>query len=498
MESRILELVGAGSVDTLELSKSEGWDHLAVVGLLKSLTADGYALMEQKDDVVYLLTKEGRDTIEKGSPEMILLKELSEEGMDIKEVQKYHKVGMGKGMKNKWFKKDGSMIKPVVNPDNTPDTLAEQLSKLELANGAEDCLNKKDLTELKKRGQVEMIKTVHYICSKGPEWAPVRSKPESALTKEMLESGSWKEKRFKPTNYHSLGTVQNAGYLHPLMQVRTEFRKTLVGMGFEEMPTSKWVESSFWNFDSLFQPQQHPARDAHDTFFIKDPAKASLESVPKELVERVKNMHEVGGNGSEGYRYKWSLEESRKNILRTHTTAVSSQMLYKLANQEGGFKPAKYFSIDRVFRNETVDATHLAEFHQVEGLVADYNLSLGDLIGVIKTFFEEIGISDVRFKPAYNPYTEPSMEIFGYHPGLKKWTEVGNSGMFRPEMLGPLGLPKGVRVIAWGLALERPTMIKFRVKKIKSLFGNKIDLDRTRTSQLPLFKEHEHEDEEKA
>lgn len=67
-----------------------------------------------------------------------------------------------------------------------------------------------------------------------------------------------------------------------------------------------------------------------------------------------------------------------------------------------------------MFRNETVDATHLAEFHQVEGLVADYGLTLGDLIGVIATFFKRIGISDVKFKPAYNPYTEPSMEIFGY------------------------------------------------------------------------------------
>ena len=138
-------------------------------------------------------------------------------------------------------------------------------------------------------------------------------------------------------------------------------------------------------------------------------------------------------------------------------------MLYRLAQEKnGGFKPKRYFSIDRVFRNETMDATHLCEFHQVEGLVADYDLSLGDLIGTIETFFRKIGITQLRFKPAYNPYTEPSMEIFGYHPDLKKWTEIGNSGMFRPEMLAPMGLPENVRVIAWGLSLERPTMIKYR------------------------------------
>lgn len=127
---------------------------------------------------------------------------------------------------------------------------------------------------------------------------------------------------------------------------------------------------------------------------------------------------------SNSCRYDWKLEEAQKNLLRTHTTAVSARMLYRLANREGGFVPVKYFSIDRVFRNETLDATHLAEFHQVEGVIADRNLTLGDLIGVIAEFFRKLGITQIEFKPAYNPYTEPSMEIFCFHPGLKKWVEV--------------------------------------------------------------------------
>ena len=155
--------------------------------------------------------------------------------------------------------------------------------------------------------------------------------------------------------------------------------------------------------------------------------------------------------------------------------------------QPGGFKPVRYFSIDRVFRNEALDATHLAEFHQVEGVVADYDLSLGDLIGVIAEFFRRIGIEDIRFKPAFNPYTEPSMEIFGYHPDLKKWTEIGNSGIFRPEMLRPMGLPDGVRVIAWGLSLERPTMIKYRVKNIRELFGHRSNMDMAKNAPLTRF-----------
>merc|ERR1719261_1799380 len=142
----------------------------------------------------------------------------------------------------------------------------------------------------------------------------------------------------------------------------------------------------------------------------------------------------------------------------------------------GVFTPGKYFSIDRVFRNETLDATHLAEFHQVEGWVADRNIGLGHLIGVLREYFRRQGITNLRFKPAYNPYTEPSMEIFGYHPGLKKWIEVGNSGVFRPEMLLPMGLPEDVTVIAWGVALERPTMLLYGISNIRELFGAKMDV----------------------
>ena len=191
-------------------------------------------------------------------------------------------------------------------------------------------------------------------------------------------------------------------------------------------------------------------------FYFSEPAQATY--FPQDYLEKVKKVHSEGGFGSQGYGYDWKIEEAKKNLLRTHTTAVSARMLYKLGQEcqkTGTFEPKKYFSIDRVFRNETLDATHLAEFHQIEGLVADHDLTLGDLIGIINVYFKKLGIEKLRFKPAYNPYTEPSMEIFSYHEGLQKWVEIGNSGVFRPEMLLPMGLPNDVSVIAWGLSLER-------------------------------------------
>jgi len=137
-----------------------------------------------------------------------------------------------------------------------------------------------------------------------------------------------------------------------------------------------------------------------------------------------------------------------------------------------------------------MDATHLAEFHQVEGFIVDKGLTLGHLIGVIRQFFDYLGIKQLKFKPAYNPYTEPSMEVFSYHHGLKKWVEIGNSGIFRPEMLKPMGFPDDVVVIAWGLSLERPTMIKYKIDNIRELVGHKLDLDFVTTHPIVRLDQH--------
>ncbi|CAM9337781.1 unnamed protein product [Chrysoparadoxa australica] len=501
----------------MDLAASLGCDHGALVGALSSLNGDLYTVSELKQAQLWEITKEAAEIIAVGSPEVLVLNAVPEGDAGITKAElesklgaSVAKIGMGGCMKQKWLKKGegGALVRAV---GEVEDTTQAQLAAIQAANGcvrtsmphhyssffisllhlvrpirAPDSVSEAVGKELKRRKLIKQVILKYFRVTRGPNFSPQRKKKHADLTKEMLDSGEWQSSTFKPYNFNTLGVPVGGGYLHPLLKVRAEFRKTLMGMGFEEMPTNRWVESSFWNFDSLFQPQSHPARDAHDTFFIKEPG--SCLSLPEDYLQVVKRTHEDGGDsGSQGYGCKWKREEAVKNLLRTHTTAVSSQMLYKLANQEGGFQPKKYFSIDRVFRNESMDATHLCEFHQVEGMVADRNLCLGDLIGTIKTFFEQIGITQVRFKPAYNPYTEPSMEIFGYHPDLKCWTEIGNSGMFRPEMLQPMGLPDDVRVIAWGLSLERPTMIKYRISNIRELFGHKADLGMAKKAPMCRF-----------
>ncbi|EOA16530.1 hypothetical protein CARUB_v10004690mg [Capsella rubella] len=445
-------------------------DHNEVVNVIKSLHGFRYIDVQDLKKETWVLTDEGKKYAAEGSPEVQLFLAVPEEGSISKdELQKklapsVFKIGCSQAGKNKWVEMGKQVSRKI---QHVEDKVKGQL--LQIQEGKD--FDRDSISSLKARKLIVPQIWKGYSITKGPNYAPERKKVATDLTRENLQN--WKELEFKEYNFNAKGAPLEAGHLHALLKVRKQFKDIFVQMGFEEMPTNNFVESSFWNFDALFQPQQHPARDSHDTFFLKAPS--TTRTLPEDYVDRVKCVHESGGYGSRGYNYDWKREEANKNLLRTHTTAVSSRMLYALAQKP--FVPKKYFSIDRVFRNEAVDRTHLAEFHQIEGLICDRGLTLGDLIGVLKDFFSRLGMSKLRFKPAYNPYTEPSMEIFSYHEGLGKWVEIGNSGMFRPEMLLPMGLPEDVRVIAWGLSLERPTMILYGIDNIRDLFGHKVDLD---------------------
>ena len=469
-----------GSIqDTAKLQLEDApVDQMALLGVLKSLLAHDMIAFDTTEGERWVLTEEGAELAETGSHEVKVFNAIPEgdSGIKIAELEsllgaEVAKLGQARAFKNKWIdRKDSTTLVRKVSSvkDETRDQLLTIKNTGTLSNA-------EDLKELRKRKLVDRQKVFSFSVKKGPCFATRVEKLATDLTTELVASGAWAAERFKQYNYNAVGQPTQGGHLHPLLKVREEFRQIFFDMGFTEMPTNQYVESSFWNFDTLFQPQQHPARDAHDTFFLTQPATCGTDSLPEDYLKRTEQVHSTGGYGSIGYKCEWKREEAEKNILRTHTTAVSSRMLYKLA-QEKTFRPVKYFSIDKVFRNETVDATHLAEFHQIEGLVADYNLTLGDLIGMLNEFFAKLGMTRLRFKPAYNPYTEPSMEVFAYHEGLKKWIEVGNSGVFRPEMLQSMGFDERVSVIAWGLSLERPTMIKYGVSNIRDLVGHKVDL----------------------
>ncbi|CAI8618730.1 unnamed protein product [Vicia faba] len=458
-------------IDSGEFASQRGIDHNEIVNTIKSLHGFRYVDAEDIKRETWVLTDEGNTYTTMGSPEAQLILAIPPQGISREQLQKMlgpsvFKIGCAQAAKNKWVEMGKHLISKKVQ--HVEDRVKNLLLLIQQGQG----IGPDDIKALKARKLIVPQTWKCYSVKKGPNFAPKRKKVVTDLTRDNFQSGEWKEIEFKEYNYSAKGQPLEGGSLHPLLKVRCQIKQIFHCMGFEEMPTNNYVESSFWNFDSLFQPQQHPARDSHDTFFLEAPS--TTKKLPEDYVQRVKKVHEFGGYESRGYTYDWKREEANKNLLRTHTTAVSSRMLYQLAQKP--FVPKKYFSIDRVFRNEAVDRTHLAEFHQIEGLVCDRGLTLCDLIGVLHDFFSRLGMTKLKFKPAYNPYTEPSMEIFSYHEGFKKWVEVGNSGMFRPEMLRPMGLPEDVQVIAWGLSLERPTMIMYGIDNIRDLFGHKVDL----------------------
>jgi phenylalanyl-tRNA synthetase alpha chain len=232
------------------------------------------------------------------------------------------------------------------------------------------------------------------------------------------------------------------------------------------------VETAFFNFDALYTPQDHPAREIFDVYFVKSPRYGSI-GASSNIVRNVKKTHENGwSTGSTGWRYKYSVREARRLLLRGHGTCLSARTLLKSLEV-----PGKCFSFARCYRPEVVDKTHLTEFNQVEGIVAEENLTLRDLLGILKTFAVEIaGAEKVRLKPDYYPFTEPSVELSAYSK-KNGWIEFGGSGIFRPEVTMPLGVK--VPVIAWGLGIDRLFMIRAGVEDIRDVFSKNLDWLRT-------------------
>ncbi|GMU84115.1 MAG: hypothetical protein AMXMBFR47_39850 [Planctomycetota bacterium] len=315
------------------------------------------------------------------------------------------------------------------------------------------------------------------------------------LTPELMSEGAWKDVDFQPYDVTLAAKTVHPGKEHAFQRTLDKVRRVFLEMGFSEV-VSPWVESSFWDFDALFQPQDHPARDMQDTFYIARPDRCRLPD--EALVERIRRVHEDGGDtGSTGWRYRWSRETATKPVLRTHTTAATIRALAEHASRGDtvtrgqGDKvtkgqaaaaadschlvplspcspPGKYFVIGPVFRRETVDYKHLPVFHQVDGIIVDPKASLATLLGTLGAFYAKMGFPKVRFRPSFFPYTEPSAEVYLWLEHRQEWVEMGGSGIFRPEVTQPLGIRD--RVLAWGLGLERLAMMIHGLKSIGELY----------------------------
>jgi len=289
-----------------------------------------------------------------------------------------------------------------------------------------------------------------------------------SLTSKIIKYSLWKRKKFRRYDVTINVPQIYGGKRHFVSQAISYAKKIWTDLGFKEME-GPLVNLSFWNFDALYTAQDHPVREMQDTFFIKNPEKGKLPD--KKFVEAVRKAHEKGVCGSIGWRYKWDIEEAKKNVLRTHTTVLSARTIAAIKKSE---LPAKFFAIGRCFRNEAVDWSHLFEFNQTEGIVVDPNANFRHLLGYLKEFFKKMGYPKARFRPSHFPYTEPSVEIDIFHPEKKQWVELGGAGMFRPEVVYPL-LGKDIPVLAWGPGFDRILLEYYNIKDIRDIYSNNLE-----------------------
>jgi phenylalanyl-tRNA synthetase alpha chain len=404
------------------------------------------------------LGKRGNESLQKGLPERQLvnyLKSLPASSCEINEAKDQLKnefsPAIANAKKNRWIEIYENRILLRGYHDTTSEERIIKLiaSKDPTAISLDEIEDKDALDLLKKRPEFLNFTSTKYATVNVTEKGMEAAKNASKVTDESPR---------RAIDVEAPAPVVFAARSHPLADVIDEVREIFVSLGFTELVGNS-AQSSFWNFDALFIPQDHPAREMQDTFYLKDISAKSV-ATPKQI----KQVYAAHKNG---WHYDWRLDAAKKMVLRTHTTCVT---IKALADQE--YDEARLFSIGRVFRNEKVSYKHLVEFNQVEGVVVGKNVTLQDLMGLQMEFYRKMGIKKAKFWPTFFPYTEPSLQSMIYNERLGKWVELFGMGIFRPEVTKPLGIKNPV--LAWGGGIERIAMLRYGLDDVRELYNNKL------------------------
>jgi len=466
-----------------ELAAELDADRAAVARAAFELESEGLLAVTTATETAASPTEEGRRYAEDRLPEIRLYEAALAAGADdepvgIGELAAELSVDVEVALANFARKGYGEIEAGAVrvDPGAGPGSDPEQATLEALAEGDDSEGLAADLDQLERRGLVERVESTSRsvrVTEAGVDalMAGVEATERvGQLTPELLADGRFREVEFAEYNVTAEADPPRHGRQHVLRQTANRVKDVLVGMGFEEMQ-GPHVDAQFWINDCLFMPQDHPARTHWDQFDLAEPDR--IDELPEGLLERVERAHREGvGPDGEGYHSPWERSVAESLNLRGHTTSLS--MRYLAGEVEDLDPPERYFSVEKVYRNDTLDPTHLLEFFQIEGWVMAESLSVRDLMGTFEEFYARFGITDLEFKPHYNPYTEPSFELFGTHPGTGELVEVGNSGLFREEVLDPLGVEADV--MAWGLSLERLLMLVYGFEDIRDVHGTLCDL----------------------
>ena len=453
IESKILSAL-SGRMSAQELSEKAGVPLDSVHSFAVSLKEKGYVSFSHEEENRINLTPDGKRYLANGFPEQHVFDAATSGTAVAALTPEERAVGVPWAAQNGWVNIEGGMLKAV---GEMPQEYALQSALKKIEGGRPP--GPEEMSVLLKR------KLVSLHSSKTLYLEPTAMAPDqqgesyNILTRDMLLSGSWKGKSARPYDINAPAETPVPAKRHIVSRLRKRVSQIFAEMGFEEMKGPE-IQSAFWNFDALFQPQDHPARDLADTFYLKGSA-----ALPKDdaLVQRIKRIHEKSWGGA------WTEEEASRKVLRTHTTAVSASYLYNFCRNKA---PKKYFSIGKVYRNEATDYKHLAEFNQVEGIVAWEGATFRDLLGCLKEFYRKLGFEKIRFEPSYFPYTEPSLQVTVFFEKKQQWLELGGAGIFRPEVSIPLC--ERYPVLAWGLSLERPLMLLNDMEDIRDFYKSNV------------------------
>jgi phenylalanyl-tRNA synthetase alpha chain len=423
-EERLLRTLSKGPKQKHQAKKDASLDDMELnvsLGILRRSLA-----IEMGSNLTLSITKNGKNLLEKGFEEAKLVSRLAES-----QPVPVSKLSLEQKYAYESLKKRRAIIKVIDTKDWS------------LAFSAEALKASKEL-------------------SKG------KAKYADKLTPEMLREKKWKSITFRHFDVSINVPERNTGKLNFIDDTIDFIKKTWLELGFQEME-GNMIQTAFWDLDALFVPQDHPAREMQDTFYIDE---SFTEKIDTEILERVKKTHETGGDtGSTGWKYAFDKGISQKLLLRTHTTVLSAQAIAKIKKSD---MPAKFFSVGKVFRNEATDTKHLFEFYQVEGIVVDPNANFVHLKGYLEQFYKKMGYESVRINPSYFPYTEPSLEVEVFDKHRNSWIELGGAGIFRPEVTKTL-IGEEVPVLAWGLGMERIIVPYFGIKDLRELYKNDIE-----------------------
>jgi len=480
---RVLKAIeGNPGSDADGLAKSSSIDRGTIISSINALESDKYVHFRTEAEYSVEPSKEGL-SYKDGFPEEELVEKVKSHGGEIAISSIKDQIGLIWAKKNGWIEisEGKARLKKEAHTGEYAqrkvfNALISGSGKAHLTNTIRSnpdvvkLLESRKLLTINRAERIEDISLTDAGKEAISKWSG-GSGEIAELTRDIITKRAWTDKKFRKYDINAVVDGIYPARAHPVMEFIDIVRNTWMRMGFTEVE-GPIVESAFWNFDALFVPQDHPTRDMQDTFFLSNPE--SIEIEDRELMGRISAMHR------KGWQMQWKEKLATQAVLKTQSTAATIRHVRKIASALKEGETARFFSVGKTFRNESIDYKHLAEFYQVDGMVIGDGVNLANLIHVISEFYARLGFvmgKDIHIRPSYFPFVEPGMEVY-YTPEDGSKIELLGSGVIRKEISKAMGTNK--RILAWGGGIDRLLLKGLKIESITELYRNSMEWLRNR------------------